>query len=108
VAAPIRIGTCSFADEALVTHWYPKGVSARKRLEYYAERFDTVEVDSPFYRLPDPEVSQKWVDRTPDGFVFHAKASKELTGHEQTDDLERAAASGSVARRSSTRPASWR
>ena len=92
MAATVRIGICSWADEGLVKTWYPRGVSTpEKRLRHYAERFDTVEVDSPFYHLPDPAVSEKWADRTPDGFTFHAKASKELTGHEQTDDLERSA-----------------
>ena len=82
----IRIGTCSWADDGLVKRWYPKGVSSpAARLAYYAERFDTVEVDSPFYRLPSPETAAKWAERTPDGFVFHAKASKGMTGHEDAD-----------------------
>ena len=86
----VRLGTCSWADDGLVRHWYPRGVSsAEARLRYYAERFDTVEVDSPFYRLPAPEVAARWAERTPSGFVFHAKASAELTGHRETDDLER-------------------
>ena len=84
--ATIRLGTCSWADEGLVKHWYPRGVSSpAARLAYYAERFDAVEVDSPFYRLPAPETARKWAERTPDGFVFHAKASKGMTGHEEAD-----------------------
>jgi uncharacterized protein YecE (DUF72 family) len=80
---PVRIGVCSWADEGLLTRWYPRGVSSpRARLAYYAERFDTVEVDSPFYRLPTPETAARWAERTPPGFVFHAKASKAMTGHE--------------------------
>lgn len=87
----IRLGTCSWADEGLVKQWYPRSVrTAEARLRYYAERFDTVEVDSPFYRLPSPETAARWAERTPDGFVFHAKASKELTLHEETDSRERA------------------
>jgi uncharacterized protein YecE (DUF72 family) len=83
VAATVRLGTCSWADEGLLQSWYPRGVStAEKRLRYYAERFDTVEIDSPFYALPDPDVARRWAERTPDGFVFHAKASKAMTHHE--------------------------
>jgi uncharacterized protein YecE (DUF72 family) len=89
----VRLGTCSWADEGLVRVWYPRSVrSAEQRLRYYAERFDTVEVDSPFYRLPSPENAARWAERTPDGFVFHAKASKEMTLHEETESLERAVA----------------
>ena len=86
----VRIGTCSWADEGLVKNWYPRGVSSpTARLAYYAERFDVVEVDSPFYRLPSPETAARWTERTPSEFVFHAKASKEMTGHEETDSRER-------------------
>jgi uncharacterized protein YecE (DUF72 family) len=78
----IRIGTCSFADEALVKAWYPKQVrTGEQRLRYYAERFDTVEIDSTFYRMQPPETVAKWAERVPDGFVFHVKAFGALTRH---------------------------
>lgn len=87
--AAVRLGVCSWADEGLVKVWYPREVrSAEARLRYYAERFDTVEVDSPFYRLPEPETSARWAERTPEGFVFHAKASKAMTGHEEAESRE--------------------
>ncbi len=79
--APIRVGTCSWADEALTKHWYPKGVAPAERLRYYAERFDTVEVDSTYYRLPDEEMVQRWAERTPEGFVMHVKAFGVMTRH---------------------------
>jgi uncharacterized protein YecE (DUF72 family) len=78
----IRIGTCSFADEALIKAWYPKDVrSGEERLRYYAEHFDTVEIDSSFYRLQTPETTAKWAERVPDGFVFHVKAFAPMTRH---------------------------
>jgi uncharacterized protein YecE (DUF72 family) len=74
--ATVRLGTCSWADEGLLKNWYPREVrTAEARLRHYAERFDTVEVDSPFYRLPAPETAARWAERTPEGFVFHSKAS---------------------------------
>ena len=79
--AGIRIGTCSWADEALSKHWYPKGLPAGERLGYYAQHFDTVEVDSTYYRLPAEEMVQRWAERTPDGFVMHAKAFGLMTRH---------------------------
>ena len=86
MAATVRIGTCSFADEGLLKHWYPRGVSTpAARLGYYAERFDTVEVDSPFYHLPDPAVTGRWAQRTPAEFVFHVKAHATMTRHEEAD-----------------------
>ena len=83
MAATVRIGTCSWADKGLLEAWYPRGVStAEKRLRYYAERFDVVEVDSPYYALPDPAVTERWARRTPDAFTFHVKASAAMTWHE--------------------------
>ena len=83
MSAIVRLGTCSWADEGLLKTWYPRGVStAQARLCYYAERFDVVEVDSPYYALPDPEVTRRWAERTPDHFTFHVKASAAMTFHE--------------------------
>jgi hypothetical protein len=48
-----------------------RAASRRRRLasRYYAERFDTVEVDSPYYHLPDPGVTRNWAQRTPPEFT---------------------------------------
>jgi uncharacterized protein YecE (DUF72 family) len=78
----IRIGTCSWADESLSKLWYPPSVrSAEDRLRYYAERFDTVEVNSSYYALPTAAMATAWADRTPPGFVFHVKAFGMMTRH---------------------------
>jgi uncharacterized protein YecE (DUF72 family) len=81
VGAPVRIGTCSWADDALVEHWYPRGLPPKERLGWYSEHFSTVEVDSTFYRVPDQAMVQNWADRTPDGFVMHIKAFGLMTRH---------------------------
>jgi uncharacterized protein YecE (DUF72 family) len=81
VPAPVRIGTCSWADEALVKYWYPPGVPPRERLPYYAQRYSTVEVDSTFYRVPSAEQVRGWAERTPPGFVMHVKAFGLMTRH---------------------------
>ena len=86
MAATVRIGICSWADEGMVKHFYPRGVSSpAERLGYYASQFDVVEVDSPFYALPSPETARKWAERTPPGFTFHVKASSEMTGHREAE-----------------------
>ncbi|MRR11018.1 DUF72 domain-containing protein, partial [bacterium] len=79
----VVVGTCSWTDKTMAEAYYPPGVSsAEARLRYYAERFDTVEVDSTFYGLPKPEYAENWVRRTPAGFIFHVKAFGLMTGHE--------------------------
>jgi uncharacterized protein YecE (DUF72 family) len=79
--AVVRIGTCSFADEALIAHWYPPGTPPRERLPYYAERFTTVEVDSTYYRVPAASTVERWAEVTPADFVVHVKAFGLLTRH---------------------------
>ena len=62
--------------------FYPRQVTtAEGRLKFYAEHFDTVEVDSSYYALPSERNAVLWAKRTPPGFVFHMKAYSMLTGH---------------------------
>src|SRR5207247_205469 len=80
----VRVGICSWADPALIESggFYPKrSMSAEARLRYYASVFDTVEVNSSYYAIPDIKNTVRWVERTPLGFVFHVKAYALLTGH---------------------------
>jgi uncharacterized protein YecE (DUF72 family) len=82
MAAPIRIGTCSWADESLTKYFYPPGVKgAEERVRYYTDRFDTVEANSTYYRLPDEHMVRNWAERTPEGFVMHVKAFGVMTRH---------------------------
>jgi uncharacterized protein YecE (DUF72 family) len=87
VTATIRLGTCSWADQSLSKHWYPRGVASGERLAYYAERFDTVEVDSTYYRLPVGEMVERWAERTPEGFTMHVKAFALMTRHPVKADV---------------------
>jgi uncharacterized protein YecE (DUF72 family) len=48
-------------------------------LTFYAEHFDTVEVNSTFYGQPKAAVTRKWADRTPDGFEFSVKLYQKFT-----------------------------
>jgi uncharacterized protein YecE (DUF72 family) len=65
------------------THWrgnfYERGLPASRWLERYARAFDTVEVNTTFYRLPRREAVARWVEQTPSGFCFAVKASRYLT-----------------------------
>lgn len=66
----------------MIDAWYPPDVATpAARLRYYAERFDTVEADAPFYAIPDRRVVENWAKRTPPGFTFHVKAFGMMTQH---------------------------
>ena len=65
-------------------HWragvfYPARCPASRWLAYYAEHFDTVEVNSTFYRLPRRDAVARWVEQTPPDFLFAVKVSRYLT-----------------------------
>jgi uncharacterized protein YecE (DUF72 family) len=81
VAGKILVGTSSWADPGFVKEWYPPKMSARERLPWYAERFEYVELNSSFYAVPDRTTVHKWVEETPDGFVFDVKAHRLLSRH---------------------------
>ncbi len=58
---------------------YPQGEPQRRWLELYAERFQTVEINATFYRLPTAAAVTRWVQQTPETFVFAVKVSRYLT-----------------------------
>jgi len=65
-------------------HWwnglfYPSDLPQRKWLEFYAQYFDTVELNVSFYRLPRKEVFEGWYKRTPRRFSFAVKGSRFIT-----------------------------
>jgi uncharacterized protein YecE (DUF72 family) len=81
MAGRIVVGTSSWADPGFVAEWYPKGMSARDRLAWYAERFEMVELNSSFYAVPEADTVARWVEVTPDDFTFHVKLHRLLSRH---------------------------
>jgi uncharacterized protein YecE (DUF72 family) len=75
----IRIGCSGWNYRDWRGAFYPDGLPARRWLEAYAEHFDTVEVNTTFYRLPARTAVARWVEGTPDGFGFAVKVSRYLT-----------------------------
>jgi len=73
-------------------HWrdlfYPKGLPVRSWFAFYAEHFDTVEINNSFYRLPSAETFAKWRDQAPPGFCYAVKANRFLTQAKKLKDCE--------------------
>jgi uncharacterized protein YecE (DUF72 family) len=83
VSGQVRVGTASWTDRTLTAAgvFYPRGVSSPEaRLRFYSSRFSLVEVDATYYALPLEETAQRWIERTPPGFVFDIKAHALMTG----------------------------
>jgi uncharacterized protein YecE (DUF72 family) len=66
--AEIRLGTSSFTAAEWGGSFYPKGTKSADRLTFYAEPFDTVEIDSTFYACPSPRTVEGWALKTPEEF----------------------------------------
>lgn len=75
----IRIGTSGYSFDDWVGEFYPPGTAKGEMLHYYARRFDTVEVNSTYYRIPHPMVLRKMEEKTGAGFEFVIKANQEMT-----------------------------
>ena len=88
-ALPVRIGCSGWNYKDWRGRFYPPGLPPRRWLAHYAQRFDTVEVNSTFYRLARPGAVATWVADTPPGFVFAVKASRYLTHVKRLTDTER-------------------
>ncbi|HEX4608884.1 MAG TPA: DUF72 domain-containing protein [Urbifossiella sp.] len=82
----VYIGTCGWSYEHWVDILYARGASSLERLDAYARRFRTVEVNNTFYRWPKDDVFTTWHDRLPEGFVSSAKASRGLTQFRKLND----------------------
>jgi uncharacterized protein YecE (DUF72 family) len=84
----LRIGTSGWQYRDWRPSFYPPGLAPARWLEHYAARFDTVEINSSFYRLPREEGVRRWAASTPPGFRFAIKASRFLTHVKRLRDPE--------------------
>jgi uncharacterized protein YecE (DUF72 family) len=75
----VRIGCSGWQYDSWRGRLYPEKEPKRRWLELYANAFDTVEVNSTFYRLARRDAVAAWVQQTPPGFLFTVKASRYLT-----------------------------
>jgi uncharacterized protein YecE (DUF72 family) len=76
---PVRIGCSGWNYDDWRGRLYPEGLGKQRWLARYAEFFDTVEVNSTFYRLASRDAVARWVRDTPPDFLFAVKASRYLT-----------------------------
>ena len=81
-APGILLGTSSFTATGWESSFYPKGMRSADYLAFYAEHFQTVEIDSTFYGCPSVRTVSNWGARTPDDFIFAVKVPQVIT-HEK-------------------------
>jgi uncharacterized protein YecE (DUF72 family) len=77
----ILVGTASWSDPGFVERWYPKKMPPGERLQWYAQHFEMVEVNSTFYSVPEPRMVERWCAATPDDFTFDVKLHQLFSFH---------------------------
>lgn len=85
MAATVRIGTSGWVYPHWRGHFYPKDLPSSRWFAFYAERFDTVELNSPFYRQPSLAQFQRWRANAPAGFAYAVKLNRFLTHVKRLD-----------------------
>lgn len=77
------IGCSGFHYKDWKEFFYPKGLPQRLWFDYYAERFNTLELNVTFYRFPQLKFLQNWHEKAPEDFVFSAKVPRLITHYKQ-------------------------
>ena len=81
----MHFGTSGFSYDDWVGNFYPLGMPKREWLTYYAQEFDTCEVNSTFYALPKPSSLKAMTEKTGEDFLFSIKANQGMT-HQREDN----------------------
>jgi uncharacterized protein YecE (DUF72 family) len=84
----VRIGCSGWMYDDWRGRLYPEREPKRRWLDLYSAEFDTVEVNTTFYRLARTEMVRGWVRQTPPGFLFAVKASRYLTHIKRLSGIE--------------------
>ncbi len=82
----IRVGTSGWYYDHWRETFYPPDLPKSRWLEYYAEHFNTVEINNTFYHLPKEQTLQHWRQIAPKGFLYAVKASRYITHIKKLSD----------------------
>jgi len=73
------IGTSGFYFTDWIEKFYPEDLSSNQWLEYYSQKFSSLELNNTFYRVPGPKTFVNWYQRTPRKFIFSVKVNQGIT-----------------------------
>ncbi|MCW4047234.1 MAG: DUF72 domain-containing protein [Candidatus Bathyarchaeota archaeon] len=85
----LHVGTMGWSYDFWKGNFYPEDLSSKEYLAYYASQFDTVEVDSTFYRIPRKQSVVDWREQTPENFLFSLKFPQVITHVKMLRDCQR-------------------
>lgn len=80
------VGTSGYSYKEWKGTFYPEKLPQKEMLEYYSQRFSTVEINNSFYRMPATSVVESWAQQTPESFHFVLKAPQTITHRKRLND----------------------
>lgn len=87
-ASKVHIGTSGWSYKDWKGIFYPEKMKSTEWLTFYAESFDTTEINTSFYHLPKPQTVLGWIEKVPKDFKFCVKISRYLTHMKKLHDPE--------------------
>lgn len=82
------IGCSGFHYREWKGFFYPDNLPQRRWFEFYSSKFDTLELNTTFYRFPQLKTLQKWYDSSPTGFMFSVKAPRLITHYKRFNECQ--------------------
>jgi uncharacterized protein YecE (DUF72 family) len=83
----LALGTSGFAFQEWKGIFYPKDLSSSRMLAFYAERFNSVEINYTYRRVPTEKAIRRWASQVPEGFLFTLKANMRITHIKRLRDV---------------------
>lgn len=85
----LHLGTIGWSYDFWKGKFYPNKTTSKDYLAYYSSQFNTVEIDSTFYRIPTPSTVNNWKQQTPEDFRFSLKFPQRITHMKMLGDSQR-------------------
>ena len=84
-----HIGCSGFYYREWREIFYPKGLAQRKWFNYYAEHFNTLEINNTFYKFPEQKLFDNWYEKAPEAFTFAVKVPRIITHYQKFSKTEK-------------------
>ncbi len=85
----LHLGTLGWSYTFWKGGFYPNKMVSKDFLAYYSTKFNTVEIDNTFYRIPTDKAVTNWKNQTPSDFLFSLKFPRIITHIKMLKDCER-------------------
>jgi uncharacterized protein YecE (DUF72 family) len=87
-ARRLHIGTSGYSYPEWRGVFYPPTLKSSEYLGFYSEYFSATEINNTFYRLPSPQIVERWSSQVPEGFRFSIKLNQQITHRQRLQGSE--------------------